>query len=178
MNPLERIRALLDDDNAVSPVIGVILMVAITVILAAVIATFVLGMGSDLLGASPPTTSTDGNLNAGWDGDEQVVLYTISHTSGDTIAGEDLQVVIRDESGAATATLNEVNGWEVEDGDDVLNVTIGGDEPGAGNDFSTGDTMAISTNDTSYNGDNLTVQIYHVPSDEIVRSYDFTAPTL
>lgn len=36
---------LFTDDNAVSPVIGVILMVAITVILAAVIAAFVLGLG-------------------------------------------------------------------------------------------------------------------------------------
>lgn len=36
---------LIGDDSAVSPVIGVILMVAITVILAAVIASFVLGMG-------------------------------------------------------------------------------------------------------------------------------------
>ena len=36
------------DEEAVSPVIGVILMVAITVILAAVIAAFVFGMGSTL----------------------------------------------------------------------------------------------------------------------------------
>ncbi|MDF1532268.1 MAG: type IV pilin N-terminal domain-containing protein, partial [ANME-2 cluster archaeon] len=36
------------DEDAVSPVIGVILMVAITVILAAVIAAFVFGMGSSL----------------------------------------------------------------------------------------------------------------------------------
>jgi len=41
-----------NDDRAVSPVIGVILMVAITVILAAVIGTFVLGLG-DSLGGSP-----------------------------------------------------------------------------------------------------------------------------
>jgi flagellin-like protein len=39
------VRELLGDDGAVSPVIGVILMVAITVILAAVIAAFVLGLG-------------------------------------------------------------------------------------------------------------------------------------
>lgn len=37
-----------DDDRAVSPVIGVILMVAITVILAAVIGTFVLGLGENV----------------------------------------------------------------------------------------------------------------------------------
>jgi flagellin-like protein len=36
------------NEEAVSPVIGVILMVAITVILAAVIAAFVFGMGSDI----------------------------------------------------------------------------------------------------------------------------------
>jgi flagellin-like protein len=36
-----------NDDRGVSPVIGVILMVAITVILAAVIGTFVLGLGGN-----------------------------------------------------------------------------------------------------------------------------------
>jgi len=41
------IKHLVSDDDAVSPVIGVILMVAITVILAAVIGTFVLGIGQD-----------------------------------------------------------------------------------------------------------------------------------
>jgi len=39
------LKKLFNDDDAVSPVIGVILMVAITVILAAVIASFVLGLG-------------------------------------------------------------------------------------------------------------------------------------
>ncbi|MFA7199483.1 MAG: type IV pilin N-terminal domain-containing protein [Methanoculleus sp.] len=38
------------NEEAVSPVIGVILMVAITVILAAVIAAFVFGMGSNVQG--------------------------------------------------------------------------------------------------------------------------------
>ena len=46
------------DDRAVSPVIGVILMVAITVILAAVIGTFVLGLG-DQLGDTAPQASFD-----------------------------------------------------------------------------------------------------------------------
>jgi len=39
-----------ENEEAVSPVIGVILMVAITVILAAVIAAFVFGMGSNVQG--------------------------------------------------------------------------------------------------------------------------------
>ncbi|TKX40991.1 type IV pilin [Halorubrum sp. SD690R] len=41
-------KAFQDSERAVSPVIGVILMVAITVILAAVIGTFVLGLGDSL----------------------------------------------------------------------------------------------------------------------------------
>jgi len=44
---------LLTDERAVSPVIGVILMVAITVILAAVIGTFVLGLGSSVGNQAP-----------------------------------------------------------------------------------------------------------------------------
>jgi flagellin-like protein len=50
--PME-LKQLLNDDDAVSPVIGVILMVAITVILAAVIATFVLGLGEQVSDTAP-----------------------------------------------------------------------------------------------------------------------------
>ncbi|WP_115862886.1 type IV pilin [Halorussus litoreus] len=42
-----KLKELFTDDDAVSPVIGVILMVAITVILAAVIGTFVLDLGQN-----------------------------------------------------------------------------------------------------------------------------------
>ena len=45
---MEKIKQLFTEDRAVSPVIGVILMVAITVILAAVIGTFVLGLGGNV----------------------------------------------------------------------------------------------------------------------------------
>jgi len=47
------IKSIISDDDAVSPVIGVILMVAITVILAAVIATFVLGLGDQVSNTAP-----------------------------------------------------------------------------------------------------------------------------
>jgi len=53
-----KLKQLLNDDDAVSPVIGVILMVAITVILAAVIATFVLGLGEQISETSPNTSFT------------------------------------------------------------------------------------------------------------------------
>ena len=56
------------DDRGVSPVIGVILMVAITVILAAVIGTFVLGLGDSL----------DQGVNAGVSVDENNGNYTVT----------------------------------------------------------------------------------------------------
>ena len=72
-----QLQTLLRDDDAVSPVIGVILMVAITVILAAVIASFVLGLGNQT-GVSPQASFTS-------DYDATEGNVTITHDSGDAI---------------------------------------------------------------------------------------------
>ena len=76
---------LFDDDRAVSPVIGVILMVAITVILAAVIGTFVLGM-SDQMGDNTPRASF------GFDYDSTAGNVTVTHESGAAITSGNLKV--------------------------------------------------------------------------------------
>jgi len=67
-----------DDSRAVSPVIGVILMVAITVILAAVIGTFVLGLGE----------SVDQGATAGisYDSDSQNVTVVSLGPNTDKVA--------------------------------------------------------------------------------------------
>lgn len=75
-----------EDDRAVSPVIGVILMVAITVILAAVIGGFVLGLGGNLQQAPQAQISIDA-ADAGNSGD-----IVISHNGGDAIPASDLVV--------------------------------------------------------------------------------------
>ena len=79
------------DDRAVSPVIGVILMVAITVILAAVIGTFVLGLG-DQLGDTAPQASFDVVEVNDADGN-----ITFVKTGGQTIAAGDLTLSIAGE---------------------------------------------------------------------------------
>jgi flagellin-like protein len=53
-----QLKRLFTAEDAVSPVIGVILMVAITVILAAVIGTFVLGLGNGLDNDAPQMSFT------------------------------------------------------------------------------------------------------------------------
>lgn len=77
-----QLKRLLSDDDAVSPVIGVILMVAITVILAAVIASFVLGLGSQTEVA--PTADFSFNYDPG----NQNV--TVTHSGGDNVRGDEL----------------------------------------------------------------------------------------
>jgi flagellin-like protein len=90
------LKQLCTDDDAVSPVIGVILMVAITVILAAVIASFVLGLGETANQTTPQaswgfdydssTTNDDfGSDTLGADG-----TLTITHEGGDSIPANQL----------------------------------------------------------------------------------------
>jgi flagellin-like protein len=75
-------------DRAVSPVIGVILMVDITVILAAVIGTFVLGLGDSI--ESTPQASWD--FESSEDGDGNINKIVITHNGGDTIDADRLNV--------------------------------------------------------------------------------------
>ncbi|UIO98518.1 type IV pilin N-terminal domain-containing protein [Halobaculum sp. CBA1158] len=77
-------RQLFDDDRAVSPVIGVILMVAITVILAAVIGSFVLGLGN-----SVQQTAPNANFQFDYENDTAPYDVTATHTGGDTIPATD-----------------------------------------------------------------------------------------
>jgi flagellin-like protein len=72
-------------ERAVSPVIGVILMVAITVILAVVIGTFVLGLGDQVQQTSP---------NAQWDWEQSTSdpVLTVTHEGGDSVPAARLEV--------------------------------------------------------------------------------------
>jgi flagellin-like protein len=97
-------KQLLTDDDAVSPVIGVILMVAITVILAAVIASFVLGLGDQNNPA--PTTSFD------FDYDGSSEQLTISHEDGDELTLSNLY--IRGDTLGTTGQLDSSTGFSSE----------------------------------------------------------------
>ena len=87
-----QLKELLTDDRAVSPVIGVILMVAITVILAAVIGTFVLGLG-DQVDENAPQASFDFDYSAngsfGGGSDDYV---NVTHEGGETLEASTLNV--------------------------------------------------------------------------------------
>lgn len=69
-----------DDERAVSPVIGVVLMVAVTVILASVIAAFVLGLSPGASDEPQAGIEIDGN------GTDTIELSMISSNNADGIA--------------------------------------------------------------------------------------------
>ena len=97
-----KLKALLDDESGVSPVIGVILMVAITVILAAVIGTFVLGLG-DSLNQAPQA-----QLDAEYDGTNVV----LNHNGGDSLSAGDLTVTWGGGTSASLSNDLSVGGSE------------------------------------------------------------------
>ncbi|MDZ5812732.1 type IV pilin N-terminal domain-containing protein [Halorubrum sp. AD140] len=128
------------DDRAVSPVIGVILMVAITVILAAVIGTFVLGLG-DSLGDSQPSAqiSVDVSDDAG-NG-----TFEFSHDGGDPIESGDLELRIGDGS------------------DELSNSSQFSDR------FSVGDTVSGTFSGDGGDGpSDIRVRLIHTPSESVI----------
>jgi len=87
-----QLKTLLTEDRAVSPVIGVILMVAITVILAAVIGTFVLGLGDQVSDNAPQASfSFEFEGSGGFDGGDDDIV-NITHEGGETIENSTLSV--------------------------------------------------------------------------------------
>lgn len=95
------------DEDAVSPVIGVILMMAITVILAAVVASFVLGIGQQQTHNQPTATFSFSLDHASGSAD----TLTITHDGGDSIPHERLKVTT---DGSGDDAILDTNGNTVQ----------------------------------------------------------------
>ena len=124
------VKELFTDDSAVSPVIGVILMVAVTVILAAVIGSFVLNLGGSLQ-QSAPQASFD------FEYAEDNSKVTVTHATGDKISGD--------------ASLEIVSGDDREDFGDGSSVSAGDSEVFEDDNYDGGDTIRVVW--TSQNGE-------------------------
>jgi len=119
---LTNLKELLTEDDAVSPVIGVILMVAITVILAAVIASFVLGLGDQAQQATPQASFS-------FDYSESDSNLKITHDGGDSILSDELYV-------RGTAGGNSNTGvWH----------NLPSSSPGSGSDVTAGNSVTLGT---------------------------------
>lgn len=111
------------DDRGVSPVIGVILMVAITVILAAVIGTFVLDLGQSA-GQSAPQSSLAVSVDTANNN------VTIEHQGNDGLVDSETRVILRNDTHSLTFPANDTD-----------------------NRFEVGDRMVINSSDSTLSSD-------------------------
>jgi len=145
-------KKLLKDKEGVSPVIGVILMVAITVIMAAIVAGFVFGVISTPQ-PTPQASITIDEVNS--------TEVTLLHQSGDSLVANDTRIVIEDSDGTIlTSTLDTIT-----DTNSSLSVS-----PmfSSNEEFVSGTTVKIG-NFTSLDG-TVTVRIVDIPSGGTVSS--------
>uniref|UniRef100_A0A7C4S6B2 Type IV pilin n=1 Tax=Geoglobus ahangari TaxID=113653 RepID=A0A7C4S6B2_9EURY len=164
------------DERAVSPVIGVILMVAITVILAAVIASFVLGMGGKLV-ATPPQAQLavfdDPKTDTAIDADKNSSLVRLQHRGGDPLVVSELEIILEDPSGTQYTNYNVtppkiygLTNTSINDDDDEVpaNAIV--------NTLDIGDTAYIvvqaDSDGISANPGTWRVQIIHIPSGQYI----------
>ncbi|MFC6722212.1 type IV pilin N-terminal domain-containing protein [Halobacteriaceae bacterium SHR40] len=154
---MERLKTLIhDDDSAVSPVIGVILMVAITVILAAVIASFVLGLGDQTDDVSP-NIQFDADYNVTTAGANDSVEISIGTADSDA---DPSNIYIRGDVSA-----NNTDGsWEAAGADIAAGESVIINESGASGDVEYADinpgneiVIVFETDSTSDELDSFTI---------------------
>jgi flagellin-like protein len=166
---IDKLKSVFGDNRGVSPVIGVILMVAITVILAAVIGTFVLNLGGELQStpqaqiavedADDSSPVTDSNTKAAID---------INHRGGDAIPASDIEIQVTAANGTQTTTMWTGSGTNNDTIDDNGDAGFEGSSLG---DLSVGTTKTVyvtsNGGDEYFNGE-WEVTIIHTPSDSIL----------
>jgi len=153
-------------DRGVSPVIGVILMVAITVILAAVIGTFVLDLGNNA-GKSAPSASlaVTTNINAN--------NVTITHKGGDGLDSAQTRVIVTIDGSKATFNPTSSSHVLSVGGDAVVDVSqnkIDWDPSTAGYEYSSTDTL-----NTLSSGSQVKVQLIDTESQRVIYETTVTA---
>jgi len=128
--------------RGVSPVVGTILLIAITVALAAVVATLVSGLGGR---GTPPSAML--TVTATIPAENQPITLTITHEGGDDLVFADLEV-------------------KADNSPTLMVTTKGTDLTGKiGTTFNVGEAVTMTYNSTGISaGDTVTVFIIHTPS--------------
>lgn len=147
------------DERGVSPVIGVILMVAITVILAAVIGSFVLGLGDSVGSSAPQASLSVDEVN----GDN----ITLRHQGGDDVDLSETTIVFEDDDTTDVTRFDaaETDGPVLQAADQVTA------DFGSGELASNGNTSNTNPSQNNINSlspdDRITITVIDRPSGEI-----------
>ena len=150
-------------DDAVSPVIGVMLMLSITIILAAVLMAFAGGMAD----TKPATPSVD--LSAAFVKNSSDIVLCVSHNGGDALNPDDIKVTAYVRNAAASGTPL------------IIKDCIGDDTA-----WNAGETLVIDKNKTAEllglaaeavntaaaKSTPVEIGIYHIPSSNVIYHAD------
>ena len=150
-------------DDAVSPVIGVMLMLSITIILAAVLMAFAGGMAD----TKPAAPSVD--LSAAFVKNSSDIVLCVSHNGGDALNPDDIKVTAYVRNAAASGTPLIIKDFI---GDDTA--------------WNAGETLVIDKNKTAEllglaaeavntaakNATPVEIGIYHIPSSNVIYHAD------
>ena len=99
------------NEDAASPVVGVMLMLVVTVVIAAVITAFATGMAGESTATTPMALLEAGNQQVvfkqiptsdGWRDAYLLETFDIIHKGGDEIALENIQIVVDPKGGMAS----------------------------------------------------------------------------
>jgi len=155
------------DKRGVSPVIGVILMVAITVILAAVIASFVFGMGSKVKSAPQASFMLEDNSSSIKLTNTSQPLFDAMLYGGGPLKCGELRITIKDLNTSQTYVLN----WNTTDKNFTApSEAVWGNTSGKAA-LSPGDKIVFYADETKakiYPGDPLEMIVLHIPTGTII----------
>jgi len=164
------IKDLFTEDRGVSPVIGVILMVAITVILAAVIGAFVLGLGDQASTTAPQASINVDSVDAG---EDEIVLR---HTGGDTIEWDETRLLIENASTDDEIRWNQPSDDSFSSADRATAITSNDTDEA---ELDTGSVDEIPpSNDGNFefnDGDRISVTLIDTASGEIIFDREIRA---
>lgn len=156
----KKLKSRMENNEGVSPVIGVILMVAITVIMAAIVASFVFGV-IQTPQATPAASIAISDISKTDPGN---ISVTLLHQSGDELNGSNIKVII--------SNL------------DLRDSAIS--EPLPIETFSPGERVTLTANESTgqnfnqpldyHSGDNYEVRVVHTPSGGTISAPTETAP--
>jgi len=94
-------------DRAVSPVIGVVLLIALTVMISAIVGTFVLGLAGDMATGQAPTTEVAfAETDSG--------AISVTHDGGETLDRGTVEIVYTNQTGS---TVRETWATPIRSGD-------------------------------------------------------------
>ena len=151
-------------DDAVSPVIGVMLMLSITIILAAVLMAFAGGMAD----TKPATPSVD--LSAAFVKNSSDIVLCVSHNGGDALNPDDIKVTAYVRNAAASGTPLIIKDLIGDDTAWNAGETLVIDKDKTAELLGQADAASVSA--AAAKSTPVEIGIYHIPSSNVIYHAD------